>query len=157
MLSISWKNTTCFYAYWLGQCCFPRALNFRVTRSTYEFCIPRFCFPSEVMGMLFPQRWRADPHYFPGNCWSKERFLQVWPFSGGKYLISERLPTNWFVIHTRLWFTGALLFWANQASWILLAVVWAPPFEVSQTFFGSGFQSVCKLIWTHLAWAVRRC
>lgn len=81
---------------------------------------------------------------------AKERFLKVWPFSGGKYLISEKLQTNWFVIHTQLWFTGAVLFWAKQASWILFTVVSAPPFEVSQAFFGSGFQSVCKLIWAEL-------
>lgn len=56
MLSISWKYTTCFYAYWVGQ---PSAFQgFSISGlqgpQGMNFVSQAFCFPSEVMGDVIP-------------------------------------------------------------------------------------------------------
>lgn len=62
MLSISWKSTTCFNAYWVEQ---PAAFQ---GLSILGFQGPPMNFLSQVL--CFPLEMMEDvtPHYLPGNC-----------------------------------------------------------------------------------------
>lgn len=156
MLPISYKSTSYYYAYWIGQYAAFKGLSISGLQDAPMNCVSWvFSFPSEVMQMLFPQEqlWGVTPNYLCGDCgWSaeaKQRFLEgeTFPY---RQIISVRIAHDRSICNSCTGVQGPILIQAKLASWILFIVILAPPFEVSKAFFGFDFQRVCKLTWPEL-------